>query len=564
MILGSERVPANPVAAPSVRALKPAQSRVLRRKCGCSGASGGDCPECRKKKLQRRALAHGPEMAPPIVHEVLRSPGKPLDSATRSWFESRFGHDFSKVRIHADARASESARSVGALAYTVGSDIAFLGGQYAPGTQRGARVLAHELSHVVQQGGMGGVPQRLAVGGMDDPAEIEAERAADAAVSGGFPAVRERAPEGRVRRLACDNILNAEEEPGATRGLGKEVERQVRVDLILAGGPATFPLSIPGASSSLLRTEECGGLQHITVPGTGFPDLTYINGRTVELAEVKIGTWDCLDLAERQVNNYVEVGNANAALKKSLGIDRFDLMPTSRFTPSQLQTASGTPVNVGWCEPGVIVYKAVKNSDQETFLCGAISDKGAVDRFLDRVTVPAEAAVDRYLDQTITPIIDRAIAQGLGGQNIEIPADVVRMLISRTKAQALEMVRKAMKAQLRQALQNILTVLCAAAAAKAAISMKDLLDKLNQEMTELVLVPALVVVAHELAEIIAQAIWVALKEAGLAILDALTALAKVLAAAAVAVGAWLASARLAAILGEIVEFVLEALLVLAL
>jgi len=89
--------------------------------------------------------------APPVVGEVLRSPGETLDAETRSLMESRFGRDFGDVRVHADELAAESARSVNALAYTVGRDIVFDAGQYAPGTSAGERLLAHELAHVAQQ-----------------------------------------------------------------------------------------------------------------------------------------------------------------------------------------------------------------------------------------------------------------------------------------------------------------------------------------------------------------------------------------------------------------------------
>jgi hypothetical protein len=88
---------------------------------------------------------------PPVVSDVLRSPGKPLDSASRSLLEPRFGHDFSQVRVHSDAQAAESAETVGAFAYTVGRDVVFGAGQYAPTSPAGQRLLAHELAHVVQQ-----------------------------------------------------------------------------------------------------------------------------------------------------------------------------------------------------------------------------------------------------------------------------------------------------------------------------------------------------------------------------------------------------------------------------
>jgi Domain of unknown function (DUF4157) len=67
-----------------------------------------------------------------VVREALRAPGRPLDDTTRASMEQRFSHDFSQVRAHTDARAVESARAIGALAYTVGPDVAFADGQYAP------------------------------------------------------------------------------------------------------------------------------------------------------------------------------------------------------------------------------------------------------------------------------------------------------------------------------------------------------------------------------------------------------------------------------------------------
>jgi hypothetical protein len=116
------------------------------------------CTQCeeeeeeRRRKLQRQSGDAAPGVAPPIVHQVLNTPGRPLDGSTRSFMEQRFGHDFSGVRIHTDERAAESAQSVNALAYTVGRDIVFGAGQYAPTLPAGQKLLAHELTHVVQQG----------------------------------------------------------------------------------------------------------------------------------------------------------------------------------------------------------------------------------------------------------------------------------------------------------------------------------------------------------------------------------------------------------------------------
>jgi hypothetical protein len=102
--------------------------------------------------VQRRVSKQGDAMdAPPIVNDVISSTGQPLNDETRRFFEPRFQHDFSRVRIHSGARAAESAGEVGALAYTVGRHVVFNRGEYAPATNPGKRLLAHELAHVVQQ-----------------------------------------------------------------------------------------------------------------------------------------------------------------------------------------------------------------------------------------------------------------------------------------------------------------------------------------------------------------------------------------------------------------------------
>src|SRR5262249_43302959 len=126
----------------------PVSSGVLRRKCAACGnhaMPGGECGECRNKGgILRRNVSGQAEVAeaPPIVEEPLRSPGPPLDTTTRAFMEPRFGHDFSGVRVHPDARAAESPRAVNALAYTVGSDIVFASGLYRPSTGGGRRVRA--------------------------------------------------------------------------------------------------------------------------------------------------------------------------------------------------------------------------------------------------------------------------------------------------------------------------------------------------------------------------------------------------------------------------------------
>ncbi len=138
-------------------------STALRRKVACEG-SGEPCEKCKAEQegeLRRKAASAVTSVeAPPIVHQVLRSPGQPLAAATRAFFEAHFGHDFSQVRVHANSDAAASARAINAYAYTVGADLVFAQGQFAPEASEGKRILAHELTHVVQQEGAQAILQR--------------------------------------------------------------------------------------------------------------------------------------------------------------------------------------------------------------------------------------------------------------------------------------------------------------------------------------------------------------------------------------------------------------------
>jgi hypothetical protein len=174
-----------------------AAGRLLQRKCACgkNTGGGGDCGKCadKGKRIQRRASREGAfdASATKSVGDVLRSQGSPLDNATRSFMESRFGRDFSGVKLHTDSRAGESARAVGALAYTVGRDVVLDSAHYSPGSASGRRLLAHELTHVLQQETAApSDSSSLEVGPPDDAFEREADAAAARVLGGGAAEVR--------------------------------------------------------------------------------------------------------------------------------------------------------------------------------------------------------------------------------------------------------------------------------------------------------------------------------------------------------------------------------------
>src|SRR5262245_56439060 len=151
-------------------------------------AGGGECPTCladkrdgEHERLQTKQMQSSDleqTTVPAIVHKALRSPGQPLDAETRAFMEPRLGYDFSGVRVHTDELAARSAEAVSAHAYTVGPDVVFGSGRYAPTSRDGQCLIAHELAHVVQQNAL---PSPAAVvqrqyGGEGGDADAVAER----------------------------------------------------------------------------------------------------------------------------------------------------------------------------------------------------------------------------------------------------------------------------------------------------------------------------------------------------------------------------------------------------
>jgi hypothetical protein len=130
-----------------------AHASLLDKKLELKPATSADVDTKKEETpVQRKAALAEPLIDDAVpVHEVLNRGGRPLDPQIRRSMESRFGYDFSKVRVHTDSAAALSARALGAHAYTVGNDVVFATGRFAPDTAAGRRLLAHELTHVVQQ-----------------------------------------------------------------------------------------------------------------------------------------------------------------------------------------------------------------------------------------------------------------------------------------------------------------------------------------------------------------------------------------------------------------------------
>lgn len=184
------------------------QSHLLQRKCACGGASGAgqECSSCRDAR----------STMPNIVNETLNSAGQSLDHATRADMEAHFGHDFSRVKVHSDARAAASADSISARAYTYGRDVVFGAGQYAPETITGKQLLAHELAHVIQQGDKDHSPSEIRGStSPTDAVEHEAHQAAAAVTSSTKPSVQ---PHAKAAGMLMGDWQFANPFPGGSAG----------------------------------------------------------------------------------------------------------------------------------------------------------------------------------------------------------------------------------------------------------------------------------------------------------------------------------------------------------
>lgn len=359
--------------------LMPSSQRTLQRKCACGNhaMAGGQCEECAKKKsiLQRKLAigasndpleqeadrvadqvmsmplsskvnvippriqrfsgqaSEGLETAPPSVDRVLSSSGKPLEPALRHDMEARFGHDFSQVRVYTGSDAEQSAREVNAHAYTMGNNVVFGAGRYAPETFYGRRLLAHELTHIVQQHSTNEPYIQRTLAGCQD---LLTNPSVVSLISGSL-----------VHRI-----------------IGTHFRQTV------SGARNVF---IPGASAGPLRSQAiCGGDNPVIDPqiiggisGAGIPDLARVTpGGILQVAEIKPAAIPCLIDGEEQLLRYIDQGNAQdvsqISWRASLGVTVVSPILESAYTPPNFQISvpgiARAELRTAWCTPGLLAY----------------------------------------------------------------------------------------------------------------------------------------------------------------------------------------------------------------
>jgi hypothetical protein len=254
----------------SARPASPTPSgALLQRKCDCGKHTmgGGPCSGCRGSSTS----------VPPIVDEILRSPGQPLDAATRSFMEPRFKRDFSHVRIHSEPRASQSAESVDALAYTVGADIVTGPGHLTAAPHERYRLLAHELTHVVQQSNSSSMSAGLRLAddrGAEEAAEHNALsiRAQDVRDSSIAPGLIQRAPKTLGSKVT---------HPAGSKSSYKKISASFDGQDFEVTGDATQLMSVPAGSGRPITVRPADVKRCKGAPG----DSYFNNPRYVGIAD---------------------------------------------------------------------------------------------------------------------------------------------------------------------------------------------------------------------------------------------------------------------------------------
>jgi hypothetical protein len=480
---------------------------------------------------------------------ALRGGGQPLPQSERAFFEPRFGADFSQVRVHTDSQANEMASTVNARAFTVEREVVFGAGQYQPDKSEGRRLLAHELTHVVQQ---------------NSPIPRNNYLLAQCATTKGAG--------------GCGSLRDIDEDLSGARGAGRTAHIQIQSHLITSG--ILNELKIPRASKKHKANRGC---EASSVP-PGFADLWKL-GSTVGLGEIKpVGYARSYGVEE--VEHYIRRARQSMDRIHSSGIGaercghqphgaddtQFDsnfLSPVLRTGFTKLSGIFPVDTVIGSFDgdrsrtlkarlvaPGAVGYWCT-GGRSNTFTCGA--SEREIEDFLDQALLPAQDVIDevirenieRQFEQVIKDFDIRTILEAAQRAGIlaSIPFDIdtltrilennlgttgrtiIRTLARRVLSIFLNELRTQLRNMIRSVLRNILLELCVGL---PVVSLAKLLDELSKRLMQPIK-QILPVVITATAAIIADQILEVARQAIQEILDFLEPIGRVLAAVAAVV-----------------------------
>lgn len=360
---------------------------ILQRKVDAKASS---MPVRVSRLLEQSRDSNASTSVTPLVHQVLCEPGQPLGAANRSAMQAHLGHDFSRVRVHASADASASAEAVGARAYTVGHDVVFGAGAYAPDTMEGRQLLAHELTHVAQQTAVPGAATASYA-----QAESEAEQNSRGLARGHSSGAISAAPAGRLQRRDKPKATVSGERTGTKEGKDKF---SFKADLTL---PLTDELSFGSVYF----------LDNLKLSGSGSVSGEALSISPASLDKLKLEM--ALTLAKLELANVKTKEDALRKGKLSLGATlSASGGPTFSFDPFNVTSSLGVKLTAKF---GATTPSLIPSSSGALTLGTSLSGTGSFTQTLGQeamMTPKAEAKAGLSADFKFPPV------GRLGGYNV--------------------------------------------------------------------------------------------------------------------------------------------------
>src|SRR5687768_1137353 len=296
-------------------------------------AIGGAFSSIGKALFKRKEGAAKASDDPQEIQSQLRG-GQPLDGGAKTRMGAAFGHDFSNVRVHTNARATELSEQLHARAFTVGSDVAFGAGEYQPGTLIGDALIAHELAHVVQQQAAAASPPLTKTETDGGTQETEADEAAVSVVASlhaGFNTQRPKSTLVRSLRLQSCGSCGAKKPPQIKVPRGTWVTPE-QADQLLANDPVIYPRikdRVAKGRKAVGHTKELGSLDYVA-------EATEVSGEGSRIEDVGIEMMNAGGFAD------VDKGEIYLHRKDA---DMMDVMRGGRYTPIPVPPGA-TPVTI--------------------------------------------------------------------------------------------------------------------------------------------------------------------------------------------------------------------------
>lgn len=411
-------------------------SREIRRKCGCAAGQPCSCHDEDKPIVSRRASSTSPALAPvrgaETAARATTGGGQPLSSDVRSYFEPRFQMDFGDVRVHTHGEGASAARNIRAHAYTLGRDVVFGDGEYAPQTTHGRRLLAHELVHVAQQGAARPLGDAVSVSqttgriARDDTIEFDIDPNCPPdqiclTITNGPKAHQPLTEQDKQAIMAA---TGASAPAAAGVGFSKDGPRFVLHDTGTSfGAPATESKHLSALKAQDNTPVGEGAASYVTAAGAPAQTHThFFDAQRPTATEFERGN-DLMNLFTRETNmqliwSLTDPAQQNAAISSYLALfptlSTKDIASETKKALANLDASKSTPSSKKGAKP-VVMTTATGAVSQ---ICDAVTARGAAG-----IAVKGQEAALAAACKTMKPVFDARKTRIADTTNVEIVAE---------------------------------------------------------------------------------------------------------------------------------------------